>query len=63
MRRRSLQKNLDKIQKESGAIKGRLSNEKFVAKAPDHVVAEAREQVTELEAQADKVNAALARLS
>ncbi|MBL4836084.1 MAG: valine--tRNA ligase [Kordiimonadaceae bacterium] len=58
-----LQKNLDKVLKEAGAIKGRLSNEKFVAKAPEHVVAEAREQVTDLEAQADKVKAALARLS
>ena len=57
-----LQKNLDKIVQEAGAIKGRLSNQGFVAKAPTHVVAEARAQLIDLEAQADKVTAALTRL-
>ncbi|WP_417450271.1 valine--tRNA ligase [Kordiimonas sp.] len=57
-----LEKNLEKLMKESGALKGRLGNEKFVAKAPEHVVAEAREQLVELEEQAAKVKAALARL-
>ncbi len=57
-----LEKNLEKITKEAGALKGRLGNEKFVAKAPEHVVAEAREQLTDLETQAEKVKAALARL-
>ncbi|WP_417457391.1 valine--tRNA ligase [Kordiimonas sp.] len=57
-----LEKNLEKVMKEAGALKGRLGNEKFVAKAPEHVVAEAREQLTDLEAQAEKVKAALARL-
>ncbi|WP_417463428.1 valine--tRNA ligase [Kordiimonas sp.] len=57
-----LEKNLEKVMKEAGALKGRLGNEKFVAKAPEHVVAEAREQLADLEAQAEKVKAALARL-
>lgn len=57
-----LQKNLEKIQKEAGAIKGRLSNKGFVAKAPAHVVEEAKTQLVDLEAQAEKVTAALTRL-
>ncbi len=58
-----LQKNLDKLSKEAGSLKGRLSNEKFLAKAPEHVVAEAKEQLVELEAQSEKIKAALDRLS
>lgn len=57
-----LQKNLEKLQKEAGSIKGRLSNQGFVAKAPAHVVEEAKVQVAELEAQIEKVSAALTRL-
>jgi valyl-tRNA synthetase len=57
-----LEKALEKVSKEAGALKGRLGNEAFVAKAPEHVVAEAREQLSDLEAQAAKVKAALARL-
>ncbi len=57
-----LQKNLEKLGKESGGLKGRLSNEKFLAKAPPHVVEEAKEQLADLEGQIGKLNAALARL-
>ena len=57
-----LGKSLEKLSKEAGALRGRLGNEKFVAKAPEHVVAEAKEQLVELEAQAEKLNAAIARL-
>ncbi|MEX0299758.1 MAG: class I tRNA ligase family protein, partial [Kordiimonas sp.] len=57
-----LQKNLEKLQKEAGSIKGRLSNQGFVAKAPAHVVEEAKVQVADLEAQIEKVTAALTRL-
>ena len=57
-----LEKALEKLTKEAGALKGRLGNEAFVAKAPEHVVAEARDQLIDLEAQAAKVKAALARL-
>jgi len=57
-----LQKNTEKLQKEAGALKGRLGNEKFVAKAPEHVVAEAKEQLLALEDQIVKLGEALARL-
>ncbi len=58
-----LEKNLEKLVKEMGGLKGRLSNEKFLAKAPEHVVAEAKEQLADLEVQSEKLNAALTRLS
>ncbi len=60
--RARLEKNLEKISKEAGALKGRLGNETFVAKAPAQVVTEARAQLADLEDQATKVKAALARL-
>ena len=58
-----LQKHIEKVSKEAGGLKGRLSNERFLEKAPDHVVAEAKEQLTDLEAQLVKLQAALERLS
>ncbi len=54
--------NLTKLQKEAGAIRGRLGNEKFVANAPAHVVAEAKVKLDELDATMEKVKAVLARL-
>lgn len=58
-----LEKNLDKLRKEAGGLKGRLSNERFLEKAPEHVVAEAKEQLVDLEEQIEKLGAALKRLS
>ena len=58
-----LQKNIEKLGKEAGGLKGRLSNEKFLAKAPDHVVEEAKAQLVDIEAQVEKLTAALSRLS
>ncbi|WP_374765172.1 valine--tRNA ligase [Yunchengibacter salinarum] len=58
-----LEKGIAKLDKEIGGLKGRLGNEKFIAKAPDHVVADAREQLADLEAQKGKMTAALGRLS
>lgn len=57
-----LDKNLEKLSKEAGALKGRLNNQGFVAKAPAHVVEEAKGQLAELESQIAKVKAALVRL-
>jgi valyl-tRNA synthetase len=57
-----LEKNLGKLEKEAGGIKGRLGNAKFLEKAPEHVVAEAKEQVADLEGQIEKIKAALTRL-
>jgi len=40
-----LQKELDKLQKEIGRVEGKLSNEKFVANAPEAVIAKEREKL------------------
>lgn len=58
-----LNKSIEKLGKEAGGIKGRLSNEKFLEKAPAHVVAEAKEQLADLDVQIEKLQAALARLA
>ncbi len=58
-----LDKSIEKLNKEAGGLKGRLSNEKFLAKAPEHVVAEAKEQLADLDVQIEKLQAALARLA
>ncbi|RMB05002.1 valine--tRNA ligase [Eilatimonas milleporae] len=57
-----LAKVLDKLNKDAGALRGRLSNEKFLAKAPADVVADAKEQLSGLEEQGAKIKAALERL-
>ena len=57
-----LEKELDKIAKDIAQIDGRLANEQFVAKAPAHVIEEARERREELIARKAKVEAALERL-
>ncbi|MBY4678001.1 valine--tRNA ligase [Marinobacterium arenosum] len=40
-----LQKSLEKLQKEIGRFEGKLSNEKFVANAPEEVIAKEREKL------------------
>ena len=57
-----LKKELEKIEKESTAIAGRLGNPGFVAKAPEEVLAETRERKTELDVQRTKTAEALKRL-
>ncbi len=57
-----LKKELEKIEKESAAIAGRLGNPGFVAKAPEDVLAETRERKTELDVQRTKTAEALKRL-
>ena len=61
--RARLSKALEKNKKELGGLKGRLSNEKFVANAPEEVVDEARARMAELEDEAAKLDAAVARLA
>ncbi|NNU81351.1 valine--tRNA ligase [Halovulum dunhuangense] len=61
--RARLEKALGKLQKEMGGLKAKLSNEKFVANAPEEVVDEARARLEELEADEAKLNAAGARLA
>ncbi len=58
-----LNKNLEKAQKEAAGIEGRLNNEKFMAKAPDHIIAENRKNLEEAQLKASKVNEALDRLA
>jgi valyl-tRNA synthetase len=57
-----LKKELEKIEKESTAITGRLGNPGFVAKAPEDVLAETRERKAELDVQRTKTAEALKRL-
>ena len=57
-----LKKELEKIEKESTAIAGRLGNPGFVAKAPEDVLTETRERKSELDVQRTKTAEALKRL-
>jgi len=57
-----LQKEIDKCVKEIGKIDGKLNNEKFMAKAPEHVVEEQRERRVKTVAAQTKLQEALSRL-
>ncbi|WP_290701427.1 valine--tRNA ligase [Amphritea sp.] len=46
-----LKKEMDKLQKEAGRLEGKLNNAKFVANAPEAVVAKEREKLGEFKAQ------------
>ncbi|MEX1146778.1 MAG: valine--tRNA ligase [Sphingomonadales bacterium] len=60
--RARLHKSMEKVEKEIRAIEGRLSNEKFMAKAPADVVAENRARKAEAEETVAKITTALDRL-
>ncbi|MEM6684075.1 MAG: class I tRNA ligase family protein, partial [Pseudomonadota bacterium] len=60
--RARLSKTIEKLEKEAASIKGRLSNEKFLAKAPEAVVKENRDKLAAQQAEAAKLQDALARL-
>lgn len=60
--RARLEKAVQAATKEAGSIAGRLSNEAFVAKAKPEVVAENRERLAALQAEAERLQAALSRL-
>ena len=57
-----LKKELERIEKESSAIAGRLDNPGFVTKAPEEVLVETRERKAELDVQQSKTAEALKRL-
>lgn len=61
--RARLQKEIGKTVGEIEKLSGKLSNEGFLAKAPEDVVAENRARLSEEEARCDKLNSALARLA
>ena len=58
-----LAKELARIGQEIAKIEAKLGNEKFLAKAPEHVVAEQQRRKSEAEAARDKLNEALARVA
>ena len=58
-----LSKALEKLEKDLGGLRGRLSNPKFVASAPEDVVAESRENLALGDEEAGKIRTALARLA
>ena len=60
--RARLCKELEKIEKDSASIAGRLGNPSFVAKAPEDVLTETRERKAELDVQRTKTAEALRRL-
>ena len=57
-----LDKAMLKLSKEIGGLKGKLGNEKFLAKAPEAVVAENRAGLARAEEEAAKITEALKRL-
>jgi len=58
-----LEKSMGKLAKELGGLRGRLNNPKFVASAPDEVVAEAKENLALRENEETQLKAAIARLA
>jgi valyl-tRNA synthetase len=57
-----LKREIDKVGSEIKQLDAMLANEKFVSRAPEHVVEEQRERKTEAEATAAKLEQALKRL-
>jgi valyl-tRNA synthetase len=57
-----LTKEVDRVAKEIAKIEAKLGNEQFVAKAPEEVIEEQRERLTEAMALRNKTAAALSRL-
>ncbi|MFD0987519.1 valine--tRNA ligase [Methyloligella solikamskensis] len=57
-----LKKEIEKVSKEIGQLDAKLANEKFVSRAPEHVVEEQRERKSDAEATVARLNQALDRL-
>ena len=57
--RERLNKDLEKVEKQLGASQGRLGDERFLGKAPAHVVEGLRKQVSEQVTLRDKIVAQL----
>ncbi len=57
-----LKREIDKVGSEIAQITAKLANEKFVSRAPEHVVQEQRERKLEAEGTAAKLEQALKRL-
>ena len=61
--RARLEKELKKAEEEIGRIDAKLSNEQFVSRAPEDVLAEQREKRAEYAATAARLKEAVARLA
>ena len=57
-----LQKELGKVGDEISKLEAKLGNEKFISRAPDHVVEEQRERKAEAEGRRAKILDAVERL-
>jgi valyl-tRNA synthetase len=60
--RARLGKEIDRLVKELGRVRGKLANEQFTAKAPDAVVAKEREKEAEAAAALEALQAQLETL-
>ena len=58
-----LEKNMGKLAKELGGLRGRLNNPKFAASAPPEVLAETKANLAVREEEEQKISEALARLA
>ena len=58
-----LQKKLDKVEKDSKSLTGRLNNPGFVNKAPESVIEGAKNDLAEAQKQAEILKERLARLN
>ncbi|MDJ0993207.1 MAG: valine--tRNA ligase [Dinoroseobacter sp.] len=58
-----LEKSVAKLEKELGGIRGRLSNDKFLASAPEEVVTENRARLASGEEELSTLKAAIGRLA
>ncbi|QDY99232.1 valine--tRNA ligase [Nitratireductor mangrovi] len=58
-----LEKEIARLDGEISRIQKKLANEKFVARAPDEIVASEREKMAEFQASRDRVKTALSRVS
>ena len=58
-----LEKNLGKLAKELGGLRGRIKNPKFASSAPAEVLAETQANLTAREEEEEKILEALARLA
>lgn len=61
--KKRLLKDIGKVEQDIAKVNGKLNNEKFVARAPEDVVAQERERLQEASDKRDMLNVALERLA
>ncbi len=60
--KQKLEKQAAQLEKAAKGARGQLSNEKFLAKAPDHVIATIKEKLSDYESQIERIQGTLAGL-